>query len=91
MNKSNIGIKFLLTLISIYRVFPTVQKPKLNTITDPFTGISRVLDIGLLRSAKKDLHINRVFPFNHRFINLESASPLATKSLWGSNLDLIGL
>lgn len=91
MNKSNVGVKFILTLISIYRVFPTVQRAKLSTIVDPFTGTSRVINFALLKRALKDLSIFRL-PFSpFRLINLESASPLAKKSLWGSNFDLVAL
>jgi hypothetical protein len=91
MNKSNVGVKFILTLISVYRVFPTVQRAKLNTIVDPFTGVTKVLDFALLKRALKDLSIFRLPSHPFRLINLESASPMATKSLWGSNLDLVAL
>lgn len=91
MNKGNVGVKFILTVISIYRVFPTVQRAKLSTILDPFSGISRCIDFALLKRAKKDLRLYAVPKFNHKLINLESASPMATKSSWGSNLDLVAL
>jgi len=91
MNKGNLGVKFILTLISIYRVFPTVQRAKLSTILDPFDGVSRSIDFALLKRVKKDLQLHVVPKFNHKLINLESASPMATKSLWGSNLDLVAL
>jgi len=80
MNKGNVGVKFILTVISIYRVFPTVQRAKLSTILDPFSGISRCIDFALLKRAKKDLRLYAVPKFNHKLINLESASPMATKS-----------
>lgn len=37
-------IRFWLTMFSIYRIFKTGFNPKINTITDPFTGIKSKLD-----------------------------------------------
>jgi len=91
MDKSNAGVKFILTLISIYRVFPTVQRAKLDTIIAPFTGTATVFDFALIKRALKDLSIFRLPHSDFKMINLESASPLATKSLWGSNFDLVAL
>jgi hypothetical protein len=93
MDRKNLGVKFILTLISIYRVFPTVQRPKFGTIISPFGGTNRTLEFGLLRRAYADLQLYKVSSHipAHRLIHLESSSPMTIKSSWGSSIDLIAL
>jgi len=82
MDKKNLGVKFILTIISIYRVFPTVQRPKLGTILAPFSGFNKTFEFNLLREAYKDLQLYRI-PIRipvHKLINLESSSPVTSKS-----------
>lgn len=76
MDKDQYMVKFILTLLSIYRVFPSVQKIKLGTITDPFNGVSRNLDSHTLSLAVADVFGSRSLKLKSmRFIKLETASP----------------
>lgn len=92
LERNNKYVKFILTLLSIYRVFPTVQKPSLKTIIDPFTGSTKSFDLGLLGDALKDLlKNNKLRVRGHKLIRLNSASPVGSNSLWSSSSDLIPL
>nr|QDH86714.1 MAG: RNA-dependent RNA polymerase [Mitovirus sp.] len=82
-------LRVILTSISIYRVFPTKPRIDLGTITDGFTGITRVLDPTILTRAVKELILTRPRKANLKFIILESASPLASKSTISSILDVM--
>jgi len=76
MTKDGYMVKFILTLLSVYRVFPSVQKIKLGTIIDPFSGICRTLDPTILLYAVKDLLSDRKLNLrNMTLIKLETASP----------------
>jgi len=83
-------VQMLLTLLSVFRVMPSVQKPKFSTITAPFTGTSEVLDDGELKLAIRDLGV-RLRIKDHSLIKLESAGPHGRKSAWCSNADLVAL
>jgi hypothetical protein len=41
--ESRVTTRCILTLLSIFRVFPTKVKPDLGSIINPFTGITRTL------------------------------------------------
>lgn len=56
----------LLTVLSIHRVFPTKVTPKVDTILNPFTGVSKSLDIGLLTEALKELNMYQSYTKNKR-------------------------
>lgn len=45
----------ILSLISIFRVFPTHVKPSYESVTDPFSGTSRSLDLDVINRAVKDV------------------------------------
>jgi hypothetical protein len=80
-----------LTLLSVFRVFPTKVAVKLDTIVSSFTGTARSFDRTILKSALKDLlgsrmYINLPAP---KLIKLESASPNGTKSAWGASIDTL--
>jgi hypothetical protein len=80
-----------LTLLSVFRVFPTKVAVKLDTIVSSFTGTARSFDRSILKSALKDLlgsrmYINLPAP---KLIKLESASPNGTKSAWGASIDTL--
>lgn len=83
-------VQLLLSLLSLYRVMPSVQKPKFNTITDPFNGTSEMLDQGELVRAISDLEV-RMKLKSPRLLRMESAGPYGIKSTWCSNADLIAL
>jgi hypothetical protein len=81
-------VKAVLTLLSIYRVFPTKPKPKLDTITDPFIGVSERLSD--LRPAVREIFGVSEFKLgNPRLIKLETAGPNASKSAWSSSIDVL--
>lgn len=81
-------IKLILSLISIYRVFPTKVLPTLRTITQPWMGVSN----SILRSeeavlelfGKKKLRISKP-----RLIQMESSGPNAFKSAFNSGWDAL--
>jgi hypothetical protein len=82
-------IRALMSLISIYRVFHVDVRPSLTTITSPFDGISKVLDVELIRASLKDLSISTLKLKTISHLVLESASPNAPKSTFGAPLDLL--
>jgi len=80
-----------LTLLSVFRVFPTKVSPKLDTIVSDFSGLSKTFDSSSIRLALKDLFGKRIVlkPHAPELINLESASPNGRKSAWGSSIDAL--
>jgi hypothetical protein len=77
--KSSLHVRLVLTLLGVYKVFPTRVKVKVNTITDPFAGDIKTFNA--IR-ALKDLNID--IKFGRRgiqYVKLESASPNAVKAL----------
>lgn len=80
----------ILSIISVYRVFPTKVKPKLGTITDPFDGITRTIDSSAIKLALAE--ITRGFSFKlspPTLLKLETAGPNAVKSAWGASIDAL--
>nr|UPW42269.1 MAG: putative RNA dependent RNA polymerase [Inner Mongolia grassland mitovirus 2] len=80
----------ILSIISVFRVFPTKVKPSLGTITEPFNGIIRTLDSSLIKLALAEL--TRKTKFSLRLptlLQLESAGPNAVKSAWGASIDAL--
>jgi hypothetical protein len=77
----------VLTVLSMYRVLNFVSKPNLATITDPFNGISPLLDINELgrvlslfpRMRLKGLHWNIS----------ESAGPNGPRATWFAGADAL--
>jgi len=80
----------VLTLLSIFRVFPTKVKPDFTSITGEFTGLSQSLD-GIAKLAKE---FTRGFRFKiskvSGFIS-ESAGPNGKKATASCALDAIAL
>jgi len=74
----------ILSLLSIFRVFPTHVKPKYESITGPFIGTSRSIDLPKLTLAVKDFllnkKVNRKIP-KMKLIGGESAGPNGFKAL----------
>lgn len=89
---SRITTRTILTVLSIFRVFPTKVKPDLGSILQPFDGVTRtLLGIGpvgkkLLKEFKYKLSFGPI----EGFIS-ESSGPIAKKATWGSWIDAIAL
>lgn len=83
----------ILTLLSIFRVFPTCPKLKFDTITDPFKGSVRTFDKSLVRRALKDLgiltNILKDRKYKTTLIGSESSGPNSYKAAWGSLIDAL--
>jgi len=56
----------LLTILSLYRVFPTKVIPSVSTIIEPFNGLSRIIDRDLLIESLKELNLYRSYKKNNR-------------------------
>lgn len=82
-------IRAVLTVLSIFRTFPTKVKPNLDSITEPFSGITRTLD-GIERVAKAWVGDNlRLRPIRG-FIS-ESAGPITKRATFGCPIDAFAL
>jgi len=82
----------ILSLISIFRVFPTHVKPKLDTIVSSFTGSIKTFSHYKLKLACEDLLnniINRKPNFVCKIIGGESAGPNGFKAAWTSGIDAL--
>lgn len=83
----------ILTLLSIFRVFPTCPKIKFSTITDEFKGSVRTFDSVLIRKAIKDLGISSNIlegkKYKTTLIGSESSGPNSYKAAWGSLIDAL--
>jgi len=82
-------IRLVLTLISIYRVFPTRVKPNLDTIIGPFSGISPHLP---QEEIDKVVHafIRRKIGFGRlRGFISESAGPNMNVATWSCGFDAL--
>lgn len=80
----------ILSILSIYRVFPTKPKPKTDSITEPFSGSTRSLDETVLKRALKDLLGNSKLHLSEpKLILMEKASPNTKKSAWGASVDAV--
>ncbi|UBZ25880.1 RNA-dependent RNA polymerase [Fusarium mangiferae mitovirus 1] len=92
LSKDSKTIGAILTLISIYRVFPTHVKPKLDTIVSEFTGHVKTFSYNKLKLACSDLligDINRKPNFDCKIIGGESAGPNGFKAAWTSGIDAL--
>jgi len=71
----------ILSIISVFRVFPTKVKPSLGTIIAPFDGITRTIDSSAIKLALAELTCNFNFSLSlPTLLKLESAGPNAVKS-----------
>jgi hypothetical protein len=85
----------ILTVLSIFRVFPTKVRPKLGTILAPFSGSTRTFDSSQLKRALESLFAIAGTPLGEfanwmkspQLLILEKASPNARKSTWSAGLD----
>nr|QDH88581.1 MAG: RNA-dependent RNA polymerase [Mitovirus sp.] len=85
--KDRLVVRTVLTVLSMYRVLNFVSKPNLATITDPFNGISPLLDIN---------ELGRVLALFPRMIIKgvswsisESAGPNGPRATWFAGSDAI--
>jgi hypothetical protein len=90
LDGSRVTTRCILTLISIFRVFPTKVKPDLGSITNPFTGITRTIDNIEVHARRFCKGYRLSFGPIKGFIS-ESAGPVAKKSTWGAPIDAIAL
>lgn len=83
----------MLTILSIHRVFPTEVKPSLETIQDPFNGLTKTLDVPLLKLALKDLGLLSAYRKNTRcsLYWSEAAGPNTVIAGFGSINDALAL
>jgi hypothetical protein len=71
----------ILSIISVFRVFPTNVKPSLETITGPFDGITRTFDSSVIKLALDEITRGRSFKLSPpSLLKLETAGPNAVKS-----------
>lgn len=88
-HKNNVEVvRSVVTMLSVFRVFKTIIKPDLGTITSPFTGINESFHSNVIASALNDLKIK----IRHgKFIGYisESAGPNSRYSTWGASLDAL--
>lgn len=71
----------ILSIISVFRVFPTNVKPSLETIIAPFDGVTRTFDSSVIKLALDE--ITKGFSFKlspPTLLQLETAGPNAVKS-----------
>lgn len=81
-------VRTVLTVLSIFRSFSTKVKPDLGTITAPFHGISRTLEIEGVAKAwvGGDLRLPPITGFIS-----DSAGPIAKRATWGAPVDAFAL
>lgn len=83
-------VRCILTVLSVFRVFPTSPKINLSSIVEPFNGSLRTLDGQLLRRCVKD--ISGSFSKQRiRFVKLETSSPDSIKATFGSSGAIMSL
>jgi len=83
----------LLTILSLYRVFPTKVNPSTSTITEPFNGLSKSLDSDLLIKSLKELGLYKSYKKNNRcrLYWSEAAGPNSAIAGFGSINDALAL
>jgi len=92
LNKANnqLGIRCLLSVISIYRVFKVDVVPDFGSVEAPFKGVSRELNPDLISIALKELGISlkNLSQKSIKFNIMETASPTAPKATLMSVYDV---
>jgi len=79
----------ILSILSVFRVFPTKVRPSLGTIIEPFNGIIRTIDSSLIKRALAELTPGTLHLRSPTLLKLESAGPNAKKSAWGASIDAV--
>lgn len=92
-NEKKRMIGALITILSISRVFPTKVKPSLNTVLDPFNGLSKTIDSSLLIKSLKELKLYKAYNKNDRCTLYwsEASGPNTVISGFGSINDAFAL
>lgn len=70
----------ILSILSVFRVFPTKVKPSLGTIIAPFDGMNRSIDTAILKKALVELIPGTLRLRSPHLLKLESAGPNAKRS-----------
>jgi len=70
----------ILSILSVFRVFPTKVRPSLGTIIEPFNGITRTINSSLIKRALVELTPGSLHLRSPTLLKLESAGPNAKKS-----------
>lgn len=81
--------RLVLTCLSIFRTFPTKVKPSLDSIIEPFSGLSRTFTCkGVVKrfAGKSRIGFGKISGFIS-----ESAGPISKRATWGSGVDAIAL
>lgn len=81
--------RLVLTCLSIFRTFPTRVKPCLDSIIEPFSGVSRTFTCkGVVKrfAGKSMIGFGKI----RGFIS-ESAGPISKRATWGSGNDALAL
>nr|QIR30267.1 RNA-dependent RNA polymerase [Plasmopara viticola lesion associated mitovirus 44] len=93
LSKDSKIIGAILSVLSIFRVFPTHVAPKLDTIVSKFSGSITSFHSDTLKAACVDLFsknlINRKPRFDCKVIGGESAGPNGFKAAWSSGIDAL--
>nr|UYL94479.1 MAG: RNA-dependent RNA polymerase [Leptosphaeria biglobosa mitovirus 2] len=82
----------ILTVLSIFRVFPTRVKPSLSSVTQPFNGLFRTFTVP--KEVYKELGLSQKSLCHLRpakLINAESSGPNSYKAIWGGVIDALAL
>lgn len=70
----------ILTILSMFRVFPTSPVPELDTIVSPFSGLIKSFDSFFIKRALQDLSIHTLKIKSPSLLKLETCSPNSVKS-----------
>jgi hypothetical protein len=81
-------VRLTLTVLSIFRTFSTKVKPSLETITAPFDGLARTLNMSSLHTVIKRMKIS-ICPGEFEGFISEKAGPNGSKATWTSHLDAL--
>jgi len=87
--RDGLVLRTVLTVLSMYRVLNFVSKPNLATITDPFNGVSPLLDINELGRVLS--LFPRVAIKGLRWFISESAGPNGPRATWFAGADALAM
>ncbi|QMU24933.1 RNA-dependent RNA polymerase [Botryosphaeria dothidea mitovirus 1] len=79
----------LITILSVYRVLPTTVKYNLDSIVQPFSGISRSFDLPDIRKAIDRLGLKNLRLTKSKLIGSEASGPNSYKAVWGTVIDAL--
>jgi len=79
----------ILSILSMFRVFPTSPSPSLDTIVSEFTGTTRCFESTVVKKALRDLSIHTLRLKSPTLLKLETSSPNSIKSSWSASLEAL--